>query len=103
MRRNKLKMGLATLAALAGTGSGAKGVPIDCVWVGCDYAVDCLFDFCWCEGSWADSANWIPVVPETGNDTAKIKHHNLVTTTCAFPPTVESWTQIDMATKTFAN
>ncbi len=78
---------------------------IICTWVGCaDPPEWCLFDFCWCEGSWGDSGNWYEMAcgtPNGSSDKVIITHYNSDATVCQNPPSTESWTQINVVTSTF--
>lgn len=59
MRNKNLKLDLVGLVGVAVLAGPASAVPGHAWRNPCVTPLDCLFDFCWCEGDWDDPNNWV--------------------------------------------
>jgi hypothetical protein len=95
---------MGTMSLLAWTAASAPPVRAEvwCDWAACDGPLQCLFDFCWCEGTWDDSAAWDNCASNPSSTVGgRIQHFNRSTSSCSADDAPESWTRVNAVNDTF--
>ena len=103
MTLRNLKAAMVAAACIAALAAPASADPVVCEWQDpCDLGPNnCLFDFCFCEGSWGYEGNWSCTGDYSGYPSQTSHEAEITQTTrddlCSEQTSDETWLEISLA------